>query len=255
MKIAVIIPTLGYNRERILKAINSVNATGVHPTIVIVCPEISRVRSMDIEITGNLVFLEDLGNSVFSALNIGINHIKNSCDYYCFLGDDDSLEAEGFRRLYGVATQKKFDVIYGGIKYLSDNEKVLFTNHSSPFLSRFLLWVPNLIPHPGTLINVATWKELNGYNENYKLASDLDFWLRSRRIGKFKFVNSIVANFRFSQSTLTGGQRRISIAESSHIRKMNAGFVGRIILNAWNPFQVAVAERILDHNLKKKNVI
>jgi hypothetical protein len=213
MKIAVIIPTLGHNRERILKAINSVNATGVHPTIVIVCPEISRVRSMDIEITGDLILLEDLGNSVFSALNIGIDKIKSLCEYYCFLGDDDSLDVDGFRRLYEVATQKKFDVIYGGIKYLSDNEKVLFTNHSGPFLSRFLLWVPNLIPHPGTLINVETWKELNGYNESYKLASDLDFWLRSRRIAKFKFVNSVAANFRFSQSTLTGGQRRISIAE------------------------------------------
>jgi hypothetical protein len=251
MRIAVIIPTLGNNKERMLNAINSVNATGIQSTIVIVCPEIARVRSMAIETSGDLIFLEDLGNSVFSALNLGINNIKDSCDYYCFLGDDDSLELDGFKKLYEVATQKRFDVIYGGIKYLSDNEKILFTNHSGPFLSKFLLWIPNLIPHPGTLVNVEIWKRLEGYNESYKLASDLDFWLRSRKFAKFKFVNSVAANFRFSQSTLTGGQRGTSIAESSHIRRMNASFIGRIILNVWNPLQVAVAERMLGHNLKK----
>jgi hypothetical protein len=211
----------------------------------------SRVRSIAADMSGDLIFLEDPGNSVFSALNLGIDKIKDSCDYYCFLGDDDSLELEGFRKLYELAKQKRFDVIYGGIKYLSDSERVLFTNHSAPFLSRFLLWIPNLIPHPGTLVNVQTWKELGGYNESYKLAADLDFWLRSRKFAKFKFVNSVVANFRFSQSTLTGGQREISIAESCDIRKINTGVIGRIMLNVWNPIQVAVAERILGLNLRK----
>ena len=64
-------------------------------------------------------------------------------------------------------------------------------------------------------------------------------------------MNSVVANFRFSKSTLTGGQREISIEESCDIRKMNTGVIGRIVLNVWNPIQVAVAERLLGYNLRK----
>jgi GT2 family glycosyltransferase len=91
-------------------------------------------------------------------------------------------------------------------------------NSGYPRLHRFLSWVPNLIPNPGTLISVAAWKKVGGYNEAYRWAGDLDFWLKIRKFGEIKFVDVPMSYFRWHEDSITAGQRELSLAEATIIR-------------------------------------
>jgi GT2 family glycosyltransferase len=80
------------------------------------------------------------------------------------------------------------------------------------------LWIPNLIPNPGTLISVEAWQKVGGYDEVYKWAGDLDFWIKVRQLGQIKFVDVPMSYFRWHEDSLTAGQRDLSIAEATLVR-------------------------------------
>ena len=252
MSLAVIIPTLGKELENLKATLKSIADTGIDPIIVIVGLELSEKLTTIAEQSG-AVLMQDNGFGLYAAINQGIRGSLSTSTHYCFLGDDDTLDPQGFRHSYEIALESKSDVCYGGIRYVDDQGKILFINRSYPFIAQLLNWIPNLIPHPGSIVRIDTWLNLGGYDESYKLSSDLDFWIRAKKIGKFKYVNRILANFRFSQKTLSGGQRSLSIAEAQMIRRNHVTRWLVPIHILWNPLQQMVGEAALRSKMKKSS--
>jgi hypothetical protein len=250
MSLAIIIPTLGRDLENLKATLKSINETGIDPLIIIVGLELSEKLIMIAEQNG-AVLMQDNGLGLYAAINQGVRGSLSTSTHYTFLGDDDTLDPQGFRHSYEIAVESKSDVCYGGIRYVDDQGKILFINPSYPYIAQLLNWIPNLIPHPGSIIRIDTWLNLNGYNESYKLSSDLDFWIRAKKIGKFEYINRILANFRFSQETLSGGQRSLSIEEAQKIRRNHVTKWLVPIHIFWNPLQQMIGEAVLRNKINK----
>ena len=246
------IPTLGKDLVSLSRTLLSVRSTGLKCVIVLVCPkEDSDIQEVSLQFDAILLKEEDIG--LYAALNQGIRSLPSDCEFYSILGDDDTLDPIGFKRLVDEVMQNRYDIYYGGIRYVDNRGDLLFTNYGLPGLQAFILWTPNLIPHPGSVIRKSIWEEVGGYSNQYKLASDLDFWFKARKLARFRFRRAIVANFRFSSETLTGGSRLISLSESKSIRINHAKWFQRPVLRFWDPFQTRVSELILRRNLSKHN--
>jgi hypothetical protein len=242
--LAVIIPTLGVSLESLKMTLESIAQLDKKPHVVVVTKTQSlALTRLSISFQVILIYEPDLG--LYQALNRGVQEIESKCDFFTFLGDDDLLEKSGFEILSNAAKMDMADIIFGGINYIDANGCILFTNFSFRFAPNILNWAPNFIPNPGTIIRVKIWKILNGYNVTYKLASDLDFWIRAREVAKFKYVRAIGASFRFAGNSLTYSQRIMSLEESREIRKKNLGNISLILFHTWNPIQVRIAEFIL----------
>lgn len=249
--VGIIIPTLGSNLESLRSAIKSAMELPANLEVVIVTktqsPELIQLANSNLV---TLIFEPNLG--LYQALNRGIQHIESSCEYFSFLGDDDLLDPTGYMKLYFHAGRRNADIIYGGIRYVDEKGELLFNNFSFPFAVKLLNWAPNLIPNPGTIVSVSAWRRVGGYDEDFKLASDLDFWIRVKKFASFKYVKTIAASFRFAGNSLTYSQRFKSIQESSHIRKKYIPRYALFLFRVWDPFQVHIGEYLLARKLKGK---
>jgi hypothetical protein len=241
MKIAFVIPTLGRDLVLLQRALHSIGQLDSDSCIVVV----SKSESPEIEAMVNLFgghLIVEKESGLYFAINQGVASIIEMCDYYTFLGDDDTLDKIGFEKLAKLAETFEPVVMYGGVRYVDETGNTLMTNYSFPKIVNMLLWIPNLIPHPGSLINVGAWSAVGGYDERYKFASDLDFWLKVRSTGVFRFERVIGANFRYSANTLTGGQRKLSLEEAAQIRMSHSKGFQRFILKLWEPLLREIGE-------------
>lgn len=251
LDLGVIIPTLGASLDSLRITLESIAYLDEKPLVVVVAKSNSVALSRLLaEYEADLIHEPNLG--LYQALNRGVEEIEFRCDYFTFLGDDDFLEKEGFERLCEEGKKGVADIIYGGINYVDLSGSTLFTNFSFPFATKILCWAPNFIPNPGTIIRVEIWKNLNGYDEKYLLASDLDFWIRARKIATFKHVKAVAANFRFAGNSLTFSQRSKSIDESREIRKKHLGKLSLLLFIAWDPIQIRIAEALLRFKVRLK---
>lgn len=248
MNVGFVIPTLGNNLNLLREALKSIDGLDVIPQVVLVAksgsPEmISLAKEFDVDL-----IIEE-GSGLYSAINQGVRKMIGVSEYYSFLGDDDRVNKSGFEKLIDSAKKNESNVVYGGVRYVDDLGETLMHNHSFPGLARFLLWIPNLIPHPGTLIKVSTWQAVDGYDEGYDFAADLDFWLKIRGHSKFHHEKVISADFRYSQNTLTGGQRARSLLEASDIRLKHARGLKKYLIRIWNPILQGMGELLFHWNL------
>lgn len=242
--LGIIIPTLGLSLDSLKITLESIASLDERPLVVVVAKSNSVALSRLLhQFEAILIHEPNLG--LYQALNRGVEEIEFRSNFFTFLGDDDFLEKKGFEMLCEVGKKNLADIIYGGINYVDLSGSTLFTNFSFPFATKILSWAPNFIPNPGTIIRVEIWKYLNGYDEKYLLASDLDFWIRARKIAKFKHVKAVAANFRFAGDSLTFSQRSKSIDESREIRKKHLGKLSQLLFIAWDPIQVRIAEALL----------
>lgn len=53
-------------------------------------------------------------------------------------------------------------------------------------------WEKSLIPHQGTFVKRNVFLEIDGFNENYKIRMDYDFFYRCRKAGKKFYCNPVV---------------------------------------------------------------
>jgi len=250
MKIAFVIPTLGNDTASLKRTLFSISNLAFDSIAVIITKSDSLALQTLVKEFDTYLLIEE-SDGLYLAMNQGVAAVVDECEYYVFLGDDDTLDKQGFEKLYAAAIRSRPAVVYGGIRYVDDSGETIMCNYSFPGLARFLVWIPNLIPHPGSLINVPVWCEVDGYDEKYKLASDLDFWLKVRRFGRFQYKRVISANFRFSINTLTGGARDLSLSESTSIRKHHVSIKGKFLHNAWSPMLQWLGEYFLRQNLKR----
>ncbi|MES1166795.1 MAG: hypothetical protein ABUL68_02235, partial [Pseudomonadota bacterium] len=70
----------------------------------------------------------------------------------------------------------------------------------APLLARGI--VP--LAQPGTVIRRSVWEKLGGFDETYRVAGDLDFFVRAILAGaRFEFAGARVAAFRLSAGQLS----------------------------------------------------
>ena len=166
---------------------------------IIVIPEISLSQKKSLfEIRKNIKFTTDKKKGVYNAINIGI--IKSSGKYILLLHGDNILTLDGSKLIHNQILKDVSSTQFGCFFQQKNNIRKIFYNYRISKLNLLMGLYP---PHPGLLMKREDIIQLGLYNENYKICSDFDYYLRilSNKIIISYLDKSIIISYQGGIST------------------------------------------------------
>jgi glycosyltransferase involved in cell wall biosynthesis len=143
-------------------------------------------------IKDGLFWVSEPDNGIYNAMNKGIKEATG--DYCLFLNSGDTLYAS--KTIMQVIEKiDNYDIIYGDIIYQhTDTELRYVKSKERVCLS---LFNGGSLPHPSTFIRRALFNQYGFYDENNKVVSDFEFFLKVfiADPSKFKHVNIPISIF------------------------------------------------------------
>jgi glycosyltransferase involved in cell wall biosynthesis len=141
--------------------------------------------------------------NMYRAINSALEH--EISEWVTYVNSDDILFAPSISQALACA-QDDDDLIYGDIDYIDEQGAFL---HSWTTPRPAALWplfsgpfMP--IPQPGTMIRAAVFKDLGGFDTNFRYSADYDFFLRAAAHGhRFRRYPSRLAAFRVHSSQIS----------------------------------------------------
>lgn len=185
MKISII--TLAKNcDQRLLKTIKSVNKQkNVNIEHLIIYKNINKNFDFKKLNKKKIKFINNKKSGIYSSLNLGIK--KSSGKIIGMLHSDDIFYSDNIlSKIQRDFVKKKWDLLYGNIKYINKNNSIIRDWISCNYFSFSQIkngWMP---PHTSIFIQKKIFKKIKYYNENYLIASDYDFIIRSFKNEKIK---------------------------------------------------------------------
>jgi len=115
---------------------------------------------------------------IYNAMNKGIKSSEG--EYLLFLNSGDELN--GASALYDFINDSNFggDVIYGDYQYEEGGK--IFPDRLTP-----LFFVRTSLPHQSTLFKRSVFDKMGFYDEQYKIVSDRDFYIKCFLSNQFVF--------------------------------------------------------------------
>jgi hypothetical protein len=203
MKLRIVTATRG-GSPFFNEAIASIRSACQEAGSVIVCPA-TCVPS--IVAGAGAVVLPETGTGLYAALNRGWR-APGEWDAFTWLNDDDILLTPGFGGLLeALARWPEVDVAYGRVGLIGAKGETL---GELPVARRggdlAALLARGIMPlaQPGTVIRRSLIDRLGGFDEIFRSAGDLDFFVRALVAGaRFEFINARVADFRLHAGQLS----------------------------------------------------
>lgn len=214
MKISVI--TVCFNSEKTIRdTLESMNVQKYKDFEYIIIDGLSTDKTLDIveeyKDKLNLKIVSEKDNGLYDAMNKGIKlasgeiiGILNSDDWY----EKDTLLVVNkfFEHHYDC------DILSGAMNLQTFDKNKIKTIYKND-----LLKIKKEMPvnHPATFVRKKVYKELGGFNLNYKVSADYDFICRAYiNNKKFYFINEILTNMRLGglSGGGDGGTKSIKIA-------------------------------------------
>tara|TARA_B110000037_G_scaffold97709_1_gene114558 strand:+ start:7835 stop:8440 length:606 start_codon:yes stop_codon:yes gene_type:complete len=195
---------------------------------------------------------------MYDAINQATRHYDD-WDYFTYINDDDILFPSFSSHLKNVRLCNP-DISYGMVSMIDTNGRQLYRLpawKNPNTLNR--CWRAGISPftQQGTLVSKAAYDINQGFALKYKLASDMDFWVRLScdENTRFFFYNKLVAGYRITDGQLSQN-RSLMIQEKNKIltnqfttSKPQRYISSRLILFAMN-FK-SYSKRFLFHGLKR----
>jgi glycosyltransferase involved in cell wall biosynthesis len=136
-------------------------------------------------------------NGVYNALNYGIK--KATGDIIHILHADDILQSDNtISNVINIIKQRKEKIFLSDVVFFKNNNYLSISRfYSAKYFTRDKLRFGIMPPHPGLFVKKEIYKKFL-YNENYKIAGDFDFFLRTLFINKidFFYLNLITVRMR-----------------------------------------------------------
>ena len=131
---------------------------------------------------------------VFNAMNKGIRVAKG--EFLLFMNGGDCFENSNVLRDIQPSLNNDFDIYYGNNYKVSSNSKRLKTY---PEKLNFSFFYSSAINHQSTFIRRNLFEKYFYYNENYKIASDWEFFvvLICKENVPYKYLNKTIALYDF----------------------------------------------------------
>jgi GT2 family glycosyltransferase len=216
-EVGIIVPTVGNRPELLLQCLRSIRKSGeAH-----ICLVATAGFSTEQYFLSGLIDQaeEDLGDGLAAAINQGVRALPAHLKYFSWLGDDDLLLQDSLVTASAIL-EKEPDtaMVYGSCDYIDKSGTTLWTNRSGSWASRLLSFGPDMIPQPGCLIRRQSFDSVGGLQTGYKFAFDFDLFIRLKKVGKLRFADKVLAQFRWHPDSLTVKQRVNSASEASSVR-------------------------------------
>lgn len=220
MRCGIVVPTLGTRPELLRQCLQSIRKAGA-THICLVAPAAVDLDELKSE---GLIDqrLDDPMQGLPGAIDFGLMSLPLETEYANWLGDDDLL-SEGSLQIAAARLDADQNVVlvFGGCEYISDSGRKIFTNRSGQWAVPLLRFGPCLVPQPGSLFRLSTYRQIGGLSRAYGWAFDFDLFIRMSKIGRLQHVPEVLASFRWHHESLSVGSRDGSVREASIIRRVN----------------------------------
>lgn len=231
--VGIVIPTLGTRPEFLAESIASVRNVGA-VCIVLVRPTDALIDASALELVDLVV--NDPGQGLSSAINEGLRSMPETVEFMTWLGDDDRLVAPGFGLAVEMLENSAASGVFGQCRYIDENGSVIWLNKSGRWSVPLMLFGPQLVPQPGSLVRRSVFEEVGLLDTRLSWAFDLDLFLKIRRVGGgLSYVAHPVSEFRWHSGSLSVGGRRGSVLEASQVRQRHLPRVLRLASKIWEP--------------------
>lgn len=138
--------------------------------------------------------------SLSKSYNFGVK--KSKYPFITKIDADDLLEENFFSDYYYELKANNYDLIYGNLKLVDDQLKLIkIKNQSNELIgSKF-----NYPVGSGTIYNKKIWKKIGGFDEKLKYQDDYDFWLKINKIQNIKLgsINKSAYKYRMHNHNMS----------------------------------------------------
>lgn len=130
---------------------------------------------------------------IYNAMNKGIYNAKG--DYLLFLNSGDVLVSNDTLRNVSHYLDNKYDIYYGNLNYVSEDETNLVEYPEKLKFSYF--FNGGYLPHPATFIKKELFYRIGFYNEAYRIIGDWDFFIKAlcKYNSTYKRIDVTITNF------------------------------------------------------------
>jgi GT2 family glycosyltransferase len=257
LKLGVITATRGTS-EFLGETLASVRALPGEVAHVLVAPSKAHATLAKRLVGESLLAEPDTGaGGLYGALNLARVSLTD-CPAVTYLNDDDLLRPLGVAAaLTRLATA---DVVYGRVALIDARGTRLgelpVARDPRDFAVLLRMGIMPLA-QPGTLIRREWLERLNWFRAEYRMAGDLDFFVRAWAAGaRFAYVNTVVSAFRLHAGQLSKDAAAASAEHARALQTLPVGDdAGMCRLGAWLRFRWAnrriYAERIRLHGWRR----
>ena len=250
--VGIVIPTMGDRPHFLAESVASIRTAGRVHIAVVKPPSVALDESLSASVDH---IVDDPGLGLAAAINTGLRALPDGIRYVSWLGDDDRLAPESIDDVVTELDRSGASAVYGRCRYIDADGNHLWMNRSGRFAGPLMLFGPQLVPQPGSLLRRVDVERLGWLDETLKWAFDLDLLLRLRRDANgIRFLDRTLADFRWHSGSLSVGGRRGSVSEASRVRRRHLPAVVRPLSSLWeSPLRLIIllAGRVLDWRVSR----
>lgn len=237
-EVAIVVPTLGTRSNLLRACLESISNAGC--TNVLVVGPIDQIKRMN-ELDGLYSqLIADPGSGLPDAINYAISQLPKEIELISWLGDDDLITEDSLLNSLDIFNNDGNVVAtYGSCSYVDIAGKEIFRNKSGKWASKFMVFLPNLIPQPGSLISRRAFNQVSGVRSDFPLSFDFELFFNLRRFGKLKYIPRVQGCFRWHPDSLSVEQRRKAVRQTSQIRKAFLPKILKPISFFWEPLIIS----------------
>lgn len=220
INVGFIVPTLGVRTEYLLQCLNSLNVAGVQEIVLVGPKNILEKNAIFYGLYSKIV--DDPGLGLPEAINLGVTFFSEKIEYFGWLGDDDLINENSIEKSIEIfENNPQVVATYGACSYINENGIQLFVNKSGTWASKFMNFLPNLIPQPGSVYRKSAFENIGGLKSDYPLSFDFELFFELKKNGELRYINNIQGFFRWHPESLSVELRRLAVMQTSKIRKNN----------------------------------
>jgi glycosyltransferase involved in cell wall biosynthesis len=209
-KIGVVVPTLNSAPTLTWTLCALRSQKGVTPEII-VADSGSEDGTLDICKNWDVPTIFVPPGNMYRAINAGLRQLD--AEWFTYLNSDDLVYPHSYSRLLKLGDQKNVSLVYGDSDFVDFEGRFLFAV-KSPWPSR----ISGLLRHsiigfaqPASIFRANVFRELGGFDEQYRHISDYDFFFRLIDSGHpvAKLGLPTVAAFRLHTSQLSARESTV----------------------------------------------
>ena len=198
MRLVVVTPTLGLS-PYLSAAVESVSRTTLSVEHILVAPPAAsdKLRTQYPRCT---IVAEAKPDGMYAAIDAGLRAAK-PWDWFTYLNDDDLLH-DGFGRVARehMHAGDSMAIAYGNVNWIDARGESLglMPLEKKPSHIGYVMKLGlGPLTQQGALVGRSLYATLGGFDTQYRLAADFDFWVRAFAAGAtFHYYDELVASWR-----------------------------------------------------------
>lgn len=208
-QISYVVPTLNSASTLDMTLLSLRSQKGVDVNIIVVDSG-STDRTLDICKSWDVKVLYAEPGNMYRAINTGLRECDS--EWLAYINSDDWLYPNSLAQMIACANTANSDILYSNCDLTDDCGRFIYSfapAHPKQLRSLFQRVILGFCQQ-STIFRKQVYQQLVGFNENYHLSADYDFYFRALNYGAvFTYLNSKpVACFRIHPNQLSNTKAR-----------------------------------------------